>query len=61
MRAGAGLIWIIMSLISLHCSVGSGPNTFQLHILDEYGVAIPCRVLIRPVDGDCLAPADATE
>ena len=61
MRAGACLAWLIMSLIGLGCSGDLAPGKLDLQILDENGSEVPCRVLIRPVGGDCLVPKDATE
>ena len=32
----------------------------QLRTTDEFGKQLPCRVLVRPVGGECIVPEGAT-
>jgi len=64
MRSGVGFaigFWLVASLICGACSKPSGNGTLELQVVDETGRSVPCRVLIRPMGGECLVPEEATE
>ena len=55
------VLWIVTSLVFIGLTGSVVAETMDLQVLDETAVSVPCRVLVRPVGGDCLVPENATE
>ncbi len=49
----------VLSVIALSTRAPARGAKLTLNIIDETGVPLPCRVLIRPANGECIVPGDA--
>ena len=64
MHKSACLVLRVLSLIGVicaGCSETPGTGTLELVVVDGNETEVPCRVLVRPLGGDCLLPGGATE
>ncbi len=54
-------IFSLISVICAGCSETPGTRTLELVVVDGNEAEVPCRILVRPLGGECLLPGGATE
>jgi hypothetical protein len=59
--ARSGRLQFCAALIVMCSCIKTQCATLELSVNDEAGHPIPCRVLVRPFDAECVIPRDAVE